>query len=251
MNSDQQGGDARETVTELLPGYVLGVLDDDERLLVASELASSPSLRAEYERYQAVVDDVLLTVPVTEPADTLRQRVLSAAAPASPSVPDSIRGSRVFRGLAAVAALLILILGGTVVLLIGEVRERDDRIYGLQSAARQGTDFTQPLVWSTIGASGPGSQGWGYFCRTEDGNVGWIIVDGMHTDEDYIYQLWLVDDERVLSGGIFDTDHEGRGFGVVRVGAPLHTFREIWITIEPPGGSPSPSSEPDLTAPIV
>jgi anti-sigma-K factor RskA len=96
-----------------------------------------------------------------------------------------------------------------------------------------------------------GSTGSGYFCRTEDGSVGWIVVEGMPVTAGNVYQLWLVDGERLESAGIFVTDAEGRGFGVVRASAPVTGFEQLWITAEPPGGSPAPTSDPHVSVTIV
>jgi anti-sigma-K factor RskA len=245
-------GDPASAV-EMLPAYVLGVLDDDEVLVVEAALATSPDLRAELQRVLEAADALAFSVPVKNPPAHLRDRILQSANTGA-ALPVSIdsRRRRPYRAVAAIAAMLVLMLAGVVAVLIGEVRERDDEISGLQAMlSRPGTDFTQPLVWSTIDQPVGGPPVRGYFCRTEDGSVGWIIVEGMHMDANHVFQLWLVDGDRVVDGGMFATDAAGRGFGVVRVGVPVHTFSQIWITIEPPGGSPAPTNDPDLKAPII
>jgi anti-sigma-K factor RskA len=251
QGDNQHSGQRSEEALELLPGYALGALEPDEHALVEAELASNPEFRREFRHYQTLLDDMLLAGPVSDPPDTLRDRILHSAIAPAQAVPVPIRRSRAFRPLAAVAAVIILTLSGTVAILLGEVRERNERIDEMQVAASRSPDFSQPLVWSTIGAEEPGSDRWGYFCRTEDGSVAWIIVDGMYSDENMVYQLWLVDGDRMVNGGMIPTDHEGRGFGVIRVGVPVHTFTEIWITVEPPGGSPRPTTDPDMAVPIV
>jgi anti-sigma-K factor RskA len=250
---DEQRDNGTETVDDLLPAYVLGVLDTDQRVMVEAAIATSPDVRFEYDRYLQVVDELNESTPLVAPPRQLHSRIALSVSDESIPQPVPLRRASFPRVLAAAAAALVLVLGGTVALLFGEVRDRGDQIASLEAAAanRGSADFTQPLVWSTISSDGPGSPAKGYFCRTEDGSVGWIIVEGMHTDENHVYQLWLVDGEEHVSGGMFATDEAGRGFGVVRVGVPVHTFSQIWITVEPPGGSPQPTSDPDLKAPIV
>jgi anti-sigma-K factor RskA len=240
-------------VADMLPAYVLGILDDDELLTVEAALASSERLRHEFRQLQSAVDLVNDAVPLVAPPDKLRARVLESAAHSDArDEPIPITRNTRFRAVSAVAAILVVMVGGVIAALVGEVRERDDEISTLQaSMARPGTDFTQPLVWSTIDQPAAGAPIRGYFCRTEDGSVGWIIVEGMRMEDNHVFQLWLVEGERVVNGGMFATDEEGRGFGVVRVGVPVHTFSQLWITIEPPGGSPLPTKDPDLKAPIV
>jgi anti-sigma-K factor RskA len=238
---------------DLLPAYVLGILDEEEQLTAESALAESSGLQNEYRHLQESSDLIIATVPLVDPPDNLRTRIEhSIEGAAADREPVPITRNARFRAISAVAAVLVLLLGGVIAALIGQVRERDDQIDTLQaSMARPATDFTQPLVWSTINQPESGPPVRGYFCRTEDGSVGWIIVEGMHMEDNHVFQLWLVDDDRVVNGGMFATDEEGRGFGVVRVGVPVHTFSQIWITIEPPGGSPLPTKDPDLKAPIV
>ncbi len=244
--------DERLAARELLPAYALGVLDDDERLLVETELATSPDLRVELQQHEGVVDELNSSHEPGSPSPELKQRILRSAGSSGAAQPVPIRRNMFPRALVAAAAVLILVMGGAIAVLADQVREREQEISDLQAASsRPSTDFTQPLVWSNISAVHNGTEVSGYFCRTEDGNVGWIIIEGMHTDNDRVLQLWLVDDDRIVSGGMFATDEEGRGFGVVRVSAPVHSFEQIWITAEPPQGSPQPTSDPDLTAPIV
>ena len=250
---DSQRKSDADLVNDLLPAYTLGVLDADDIVTVETAIAASPQVRDDYERYLQAVDELTGATPLVAPPEHLKSRI--AASVRDETVPQLVplRRSPFPRLLAAVAATLVVVLGGAVVLLFGEVRDRDDQIASLEAvaASRAATDFTQPLVWSTIAADRPGSPAKGYFCRTEDGSVGWIIVEGMHADENHVYQLWLVDGDQQVSGGMFATDEAGRGFGVVRVGVPVHTFSQIWITVEPPGGSTKPTTDPDLKAPIV
>lgn len=244
--------DERLAARELLPAYALGVLDDDDRRLVETELAASPELRIELQEYEGVVDELNSSHEAGSPSPELKQRILRSAGSAGAAQPVPIRSNTVPRALVAAAAVLIVIMGGAIAVLANQVRERDQEIADLQAASsRPSTDFTQPLVWSNIAAVHNGTEVSGYFCRTEDGNVGWIIIEGMHVGDDRVLQLWLVDDDRIVSGGMFTTDEEGRGFGVVRVSEPVQSFEQIWITAEPPEGSPQPTSDPDLTAPIV
>ena len=242
-----------EPVSELLAAYALGALDDHERVIVEAELARSATLRQEYERLQATADTLLLAVPVSEPPASLEARVRAATLPPAKPVKLPAKRSDRLLPVAAVAAVLVLALGTAIVLLWNELNERDDRIAELEAAAanRSSTDFTQPLVWTPISSEAPDAPGWGYFCRTEDGSVGWIVVEGMHTQEGYVFQLWLVNGDHMVSGGLFSTDDQGRGFGVVRADAPVNSFSQIWITLEPAGGSPEPTTSPNVSVPIV
>lgn len=243
-----------ESASDLLPGYVLGILDSDEQLVVETALSTSAHMQNEYRSQLAVIDALNDDTDLVEPPSRLGERIRASVSQPAVQAPVPIRRrSRFPVALGAVAALLVAILAGVIVTLLGEVDERDDQIAALEMsvADRPQTDFSQPLVWSTIGAESEQSGAKGYFCRTEDGSVGWIIIEGMPMDDQHVLQLWLVDDDEMVTGGMIPTDPAGRGFGVVRLDVPVHTFSQIWITIEPPGGSPHPTTDPDLKAPIV
>lgn len=237
----------------MLPAYALGALDDRDRRRVEEELARSATLRAELQRLQATVDSLALSIPHSIPDASLRDLILASAREPDEPVSLGARGAAMFRRLTAVAAVLVVLLGSVVAFLALEIRDKDRQIADLEAASesRGGFDFTQPLVWTEIHAEDTTSEGWGYFCRTADGSVGWIIVEGMRSTDGQVFQLWLVDDDELVSAGMFATDEEGRGFGVVRADDPVHSFRQIWITLEPPGGSPAPTRDPDVSVPIV
>lgn len=245
-----EGDNRAKQAADLLPAYVLDALDDDERLLVDEELAASEALRDQYRRYQSTVDVLAAPTPLTVPPPALRDRVLALAGAEHEPVSIADRRSRMTRLALGLAAALILALAGVVAGLWAELNERDNQIASFQSASnRSSIDFSQPLVWTSLSAAG--MPGTGYFCRTEDGSVGWIVVEGMPVTTGHVYQLWLVDDDRIESAGMFVTDAEGRGFGVVRASIPVTGFEQLWITTEPPGGSPAPTGDPHVSVTIV
>lgn len=244
-------------MAELLSAYALGVLGDDERLLVEAELARSEDSRQQLKQLQSTVDALDLSTPRVVPRNSLHSRILASvsddAGSSTPGHAPTDHGRVIrFRPFVAAAALLVVVLGAAIVALALELRDSDARISELEAAAtrRQAPDFNQPLIWTEIGTGQSAEANKGYFCRTEDGSVGWIVIEGLYGPDDHIFQMWLVNDERMVSAGTFATDHAGRGFGVVRADDPVQSFRQIWITAEPQGGSPAPSREPDVAVPI-
>lgn len=59
-------------------------------------------------------------------------------------------------------------------------------------------------------------------------------------DDTQVYQLWLIRGETPVSAGIFTVDEFGRGLLEVSSAAP-GTFEAIGLTIEPAGGSETPT----------
>jgi len=58
--------------------------------------------------------------------------------------------------------------------------------------------------------------------------------------ETQVYQLWLIRGETPVSAGLFNVDETGRGV-LAGVTAVPGSFEAIGLTIEPAGGSPSPT----------
>ena len=249
----QPGGELdAETVADLLPAYVLDALDDDEHRRVEEALATSEAVREEYRRYQSTVDLLSATTTVTAPPARLRERVLPGTGRAGEPVVIASRRRGFGRIALGIAAVLTLALAGVAGLLWSELNEREDELADLQQASRRpSTNFSQPLIWTELSTTEADLPGWGYFCRTEDGAVGWVVVEGMPATGGSVYQIWLVDGDRRESAGMFVTDDAGRGFGVVRADAPVTSFKQLWITIEPPGGSTLPTSDPRVAVNIV
>ncbi|MDD9996096.1 MAG: anti-sigma factor [Dehalococcoidia bacterium] len=56
-----------------------------------------------------------------------------------------------------------------------------------------------------------------------------------------VYQVWLVKDDVMTSGGVFTVDSTGYGQMVIRPTDPMWEFDSIGITVEPAGGSSDPT----------
>lgn len=58
-----------------------------------------------------------------------------------------------------------------------------------------------------------------------------------------VYQLWLADSASQIAGGTFQVDAMGLAHLVVEAPREVNAFSEVMVTIEPSGGSPTPSSQ--------
>jgi anti-sigma-K factor RskA len=256
---------------ELLPAWALGALDSEEAERVAGGIEASPELRAEARRDEELVGRLGLGVPLTAPPASVRERVLSSVRvePAEPVMLPVGRVERLQRWGLAAAAILVLALAGLSGILLERLGQRDDEIAALEQAvaAREGeiaslrqevearaVNFDQPLVWTPFEVTAPGHEtSIGYFSRSADGTVGWVIVTGSVIPPDQVLQLWFIEDGNPISAGTFVTDAEGRG--MMEVHPVQHeTLEEIpmvGITVEPMGGSPAPTSPPMMAAEIT
>lgn len=62
-------------VIELLPGYVLGCLDEEDLILVSEHLTVCADCQAELYAYQAITDELALALPTAAPPPSLKRQL--------------------------------------------------------------------------------------------------------------------------------------------------------------------------------
>ena len=229
---------SNEHVLDLLPGYVLDCLDEDDLILVSEHLAGCPSCQAELHDLQATVDQLALTVPFVEPSDSLRGRLMDKIQP--PPQPIQPSWWQQFKNVmqqtspawGLLGLVLILILGISTLLLWQRVNrlEASDEIKTLRTVALIGTETVPDAT--------------GLIVLSVDGDHGTLVVDGLpELDSGQQYQLWLIDDGQRTSGGVFSADEHGYGSLWVSSPVPLASYASFGVSIEPAGGSTGPTGE--------
>ncbi len=262
---DQPEEQSVDDVEDLLAGYALDILDEEDRERVAAAVAASPELQSSLAESEDTVGRLGQAVPRHQPPPSLRRSIMSKSRPESRTAePVPIRRfPHTFRWFAAAAAILVVGLAiGNILLLdeifdrgrsIDEMEERLAMVDEVTASLGVGVDWEQPLIWSDmvvtddsaytpVSSQQPLRQG--LFCRTPDGKAGWIIIVNMPLEPDQVYQAWLQSEDGtdIFSVGTFVTDDSGRGFLPVISQKELHTLHSISLTIEPHGGSPLPTS---------
>lgn len=229
-----------ETANELAAAYVLGALDPAEARAFEEHIAGCGRHDADLAAHRRVAGGLARTVEPIAPPAGLRGRLLAAAEAERPTLrhqADPIefpveraqrRAPRFSISWAVAAAFGIIALGLAIwnVTLLG-----DDE---------PSTDGPQQYAFSGTGGSGevtrvPGSS---------------IVVvelrDLQNLAADQDYQVWAI------AGG------EPQSLGLLRVqdgaailaGEAAGSIEAVAVTIEPAGGSPLPTSDPILTAPL-
>ncbi|HEY9907879.1 MAG TPA: anti-sigma factor [Thermosynechococcaceae cyanobacterium] len=99
-----------EQLDELLAGYALGDLSPEEAETLQQQLAENPSLAAEVQQLQRVLEVMPYALPSATPSDRLRAQVLVAAQP-TPIAPTRNRQRAVWGMVAGAAALLVGAIG--------------------------------------------------------------------------------------------------------------------------------------------
>jgi anti-sigma-K factor RskA len=241
-------------VTEWMPGYALGILDEADSEAVSQHLSQCDTCRKEMETWFETTRLLDMAVSQPAPGPDLKSRVLKrvngASVPhsslqnksASPpgelprkSFLDSLR--EIFThpaGLAfGILALLLIPLLGINNYLLWQ------RVNNLQARLPSGNMQIVKLEGSSIAP-----RAVGYVMVFKDQNYGSLaLTQAPLLDTDHQYQIWLIKDGKRTSGGVFSVNDDGYGNLEVSADRPLDSFQSFGITIEPRGGSPQPTGE--------
>jgi anti-sigma-K factor RskA len=228
----------RNILLDLIPAYALGALDPAEQAEVERYLASDPEAQRLLADYQQVVGLLLLTVPARRaPAalvDDLRQR-LKTLPSLNASVVSSAEIVRPQRRilcpawlipLAAAAALLILALG----LLLRPTSTDPAQLYTQLASAPGSQHFT---------VSAPSPIGGELVAAADDRQAVLHLSQLPPLAANQTYQLWLMSDSGLRSGGLFQTS-SGDTYVVVPLDESLDAYKGLAVSVEPSGGSPYP-----------
>jgi len=223
-------------ITESIPAYVLGCLEADEARHVSEHLAGCYVCRKELDAYQTIADEMLLMLPQVAPSEELKPRLMERVQRLKKPAPKPTGWrlpGRLFPVGAAAGLLLILLLVVSNLMLWNTLSKSQGMMtgpLGMRALALANTD-TAP------GASGIVVVG-------ADGENGVLVVDKLPPlDETQEYQVWLEKDSKETSAAVFGVDEEGyRG---TRLIAPesLLSYSSVRVTIEPAGGSATPTGE--------
>lgn len=254
-----------EHVFDLLPGYALGSLDEDELSRIAGHLSGCATCRRELSAYLNAADQIALAIPQRTPPANLRAKILrrverSAIQPiesASRAGPAAF-----FRKLfapfafqrpayawAIVAVLLVLLLGASNLALWSRVntlqasnQALNQNIIALKATPPPGSGFSGRMRIVPMQATTSAPQAVGYLMVFKNETYGTLVVENTPTlQTGKQYQLWLIQNGKRTSGGVFSVNQDGYGTLQVAAGQPLDTFSGFGITIEPEGGSPGPT----------
>jgi anti-sigma-K factor RskA len=226
-------------VIDLIPGYALDCLSEEEKLQVEDHLAQCDSCRAEFDSYRQVVDELHQAVTPAAPPLDLKQRILLGVQ--QKRAPEQSHAARyVWQQLwdrmqnsapvwAYASFVLIIILAASNFWML-------QRVNRLEAASQ--SDFRLVNLMGTDNAP----KATGLLVMSQDGNMGTLVVDSLPAlDETHQYQLWLIKDSQRTSGGTFSVSKGGYGALAIKSQQPLSAFSAFGITIEPSGGSLGPT----------
>ena len=262
---------------ELAAGYVLGALEPDDEHAFQRHLETCATCQATVRELEAVVGELAYSAPPVEPPDTVwagirrqikpeaRRGAIPAPAPTAagsggpPGAPRTTpgappgRGLRLLPGLAAAAAILLV-----VVLSLWNLNLRDenavyrDRLAALERATQLANDPTANLVAlnETPGAA-PGAQATVIASTREDRGV--LLVENLPPlQRGRVYELWGIpadsDPAKAAQKALVFVPLRRTGTQTLQFEVPVQPGTVFAITDEPgPDGSEKPTTPPLLS----
>jgi anti-sigma-K factor RskA len=238
----------RPDIHTLTGAYALNALPDDERELFEEHLDVCDACAQEVAELLATAAKLGSSL-YEPPSPDMRQKVLAAIdqvrqePPTKPSaeVVDLAQVRRVPRwvlGVLAPAAAVLAIAGVALALTVADLRDRVDDLQATSDrvtsviAAPDAQDFLVALDGTSVRLVMSPSRGEAV-----------LVVDGMApAPTDAVYEAWLIHDDVRVPAGLFDVDDRGQATHVVT--GDMSTVTAVGVTVEPPGGSPQPTSDP-------
>jgi anti-sigma-K factor RskA len=222
-----------------LAAYLLDALPGDEALEVERHIEGCARCRERARWLRASVEMLPTAVEQLEPPPQLRERLMETvrAEAAGHASQEPARGrdrstrardprgwlGRLFalpRPAMALGALLLAIGAGVLGYAAGTGDEG-----GKTTTVR--ADVAPPGARVTL---------------ERDGDRGVLRVSGLPQHKNRIYEVWLARGKQVSPAGLFQVDRTGQGAAAIVHG--LSDSDRVMVSLEPPGGSAQPTSDP-------
>ena len=245
-----------ESIRDLAAGYALGALTAEETRAVEAALAHSPELEHEVAQYREV--NALLGLTAGEgPAPDLRARLLQRirTEKVAPLAPRWSRSALLLSiGLAA-SVVVAVGLGLRVRSLGNTVADRDRQLAAAvqklqateeQLARREQTLNTlltaqESLTVVQLAPSSPLAPGIQFYWNRR---VDQAILHAFRLPPaaaGKVYQLWLIRDGKPIPSTTFNADPDGHALVQAFPLPPGGRFTAVAVTVEPTGGSQTPT----------
>jgi anti-sigma-K factor RskA len=253
-----------EEVGQMLEAYALGAVTPEEAAHIEEHLAECLACWDHLSQSQRAAARLAFAVPLEEPREGLRQRIITQAQREAEPAAEPTQTGRGWRlpRLAAVGATFVAL--AAVGALSWSLVETHNLRSDYNDVQRQATVTSQraniatqlvnivsrpdweseAMLTSGLAAAAGASA---YYLWTRDGKLGAIVCrDLPDPPEGKIYQLWITCGPEPMDGGTF-TAWEGQCQHIVslKCTSPLSG---VDVSVEPEGGSASPSDEIVLTA---
>ena len=229
-----------DDITTRAASYAAGALTPAERRDVENDLRRNPRLATEVSEFTETAAMLGLAAEPVAPSVSLRDSILGAVE-ATPQPSNVVRGPWFSRPVAVVlgaAAAIVLIAGGTTVAL--QLNREPSVVEQITAAA----DYER--VVSDVTGGGSVTAVW----SASLGRAAILVDDLDDLPSDRVYQAWFIDeaghaepDATFASGGAQPL--------TVSLTGEMDAGDTIGITIEPAGGSATPTTSPIVVIPTA
>ncbi|CRK51155.1 Anti-sigma-K factor RskA [Rhodococcus sp. RD6.2] len=232
---------------DLAEVYALDAISDHERARIDTALAAAPPAEAaEFTRRVREARETMAEVSeatATEPPVRLRATILAAVAadrPAAEPVDLATRRPRRMRtALLAAAAAVVVAVGGGVAA---------TRMIGDEMAPTAEQVLAADDVRTSSGAIEGG--GTATVVYSKDADAGVLVMNNVTPPAPgTVYQMWLVQGPDMVPAGTMDAATVAPSTTAVLDG--IGDATALAFTVEPPGGSTQPTSEPFAQLPLT
>ena len=231
-----------EQASEMLAAFALHALDRDEAQAVSAHVQSCDRCRSELASWQEVTGQLGSAVRQVTPPPGLREAVL-AGIQMRQDVIQVRRGWAL--GLAAAAALVLLILAGLGVSLGRQLTAISTRL----AAQEQVLALLAAPSARSVSLTGSVTAAVRFVYDPDRGRGALVVSDLQDPGREFVYQLWLIAGTQPESAGTF-RPAPGRPV-VLPLVADFSRYQAVAISIErAPSGAPQPTTTPILIGKI-
>jgi anti-sigma-K factor RskA len=235
---------SEEHVSDLIPAYVLGCLDPDEKLRVEKHLEGCEACRAELKTYHSVMDGLALSINQIDPPKRLKQSIVQLIEPEGREKPARAHTPRRRLDLSYLRPLLPIWSVVSLVLVLSLSAANLVQSQQVKELSQQSANVYTEFHIVPLNGTSAAPQALGIMIISDNGLSGSLNVDGLPPlDAGHQYQLWLVQEGRRTNGGVFSVSPGGYGTLKINSSRSLIDYNSIGITIEPAGGSPGPTGD--------
>jgi anti-sigma-K factor RskA len=227
---------SRDELLELIPAYVLGALDEDERAEVEALLAIDTTAQEIEAEYRQIVDALPFTAESRQASPDLKNRLIQRinendSAPNIKTLPKS-QPQRVSSRVLSLVAVITLIVIGVLFALSNSIftKTPKDKFIELSN---------QPDSQEVVVKPSDENPSAGRLIIAADGQEAILQVQQLpDINTDQTFQLWLIDTEGAKDGGLYQSTDSDELYIVIPNERPVNTYTAFGMSVEPAGGSP-------------
>jgi anti-sigma-K factor RskA len=218
-----------------LAAYLLDALTPDEAREFDRHLRDCARCQERARWLRASVEMLPTAVPQVEPPPALREQLMQTVRAEAAQPRARRRPRRGWLGRLTAVPRPAIALGAVLIAIAGAAG------YALGTGGEENGTTT---VTAQVNPSLAGARA----TLERDGDSGILRVSGLPQHRRSIYELWIQEGKQVRPAGLFQVDRSGRGAAAIPSG--LDGADRVMVSLEPPGGSAQPTSDPLVIADV-